>query len=251
MELDEWSAEVAAWMAKLPAGTRLGWWSHFVTAEQPWAWLSVGVCCPRVEAEVGVPPLFGGTVWVVHAPWDDAADGVAYRLRVAPDLWAWRLIDDVTGALVEIETTAVGEPLPPDALAHLEQVAAELGMWHVEGSPAWSPPAVSAALADWARDAAGASVEFAWEPPPPEPPAPTGRMEFGRVTVNPAIQSGAPCVTGTRIQVSVLATMADAGFSVVDILMEYPTLTGDDVEAAIAWHAELGDLRFPRDADNE
>ena len=60
-----------------------------------------------------------------------------------------------------------------------------------------------------------------------------------RISTDPAICHGKPCIKGTRIMVSVVLDNLAAGQSINDILRLYPTLHKDDVIAAIAYAAEL------------
>jgi uncharacterized protein (DUF433 family) len=63
------------------------------------------------------------------------------------------------------------------------------------------------------------------------------------VTVNPAVLHGKACLRGTRIPVAVvLANLAD-GLSAEEILKSYPSLTPADVQAALAYAAELAQER--------
>ncbi len=60
-----------------------------------------------------------------------------------------------------------------------------------------------------------------------------------RVSVDPAVCHGKACIRGTRIMVSVvLANLAD-GMTSDEILAEYPSLSTDDIHAALAYAAEL------------
>lgn len=60
-----------------------------------------------------------------------------------------------------------------------------------------------------------------------------------RIVSSPEICQGAPCIKGTRIMVSVVLDSLAAGESVPDILRGYPTLSPLDIQAAIAYAAEL------------
>ena len=54
-----------------------------------------------------------------------------------------------------------------------------------------------------------------------------------RITINPAIRSGKPCVRGTRLTVGdVLGTLA-AGCSEAELLEDFPQLTHEDVLACM------------------
>ncbi len=54
-----------------------------------------------------------------------------------------------------------------------------------------------------------------------------------RVVTNPRIPSGKPVVAGTRIPVSLIHNLLDHGYDIARVLHAYPTLTAEDVEAAI------------------
>jgi uncharacterized protein (DUF433 family) len=60
-----------------------------------------------------------------------------------------------------------------------------------------------------------------------------------RVTTDPAICHGQACIRGTRIPVSVVLDNLAVGLSPNQIVESYPSLTLDDVSAAIAYGAEL------------
>lgn len=53
-----------------------------------------------------------------------------------------------------------------------------------------------------------------------------------RVTVDPAVCHGRPCIKGTRIAVSVILDNLAEGATVDELLAAYPSLTTDDVRAA-------------------
>ncbi len=58
-----------------------------------------------------------------------------------------------------------------------------------------------------------------------------------RIVCDPAIHHGEPCVRGTRIAVSVIvASLAD--LSIDDVLVQYPQLTREDVQAALYFASE-------------
>ena len=56
-----------------------------------------------------------------------------------------------------------------------------------------------------------------------------------RITVDPAIMVGQPVVKGTRLTVKFIIGLLAQGWSVEDILAEYPGLTHDDVLACLAY----------------
>jgi uncharacterized protein (DUF433 family) len=65
-----------------------------------------------------------------------------------------------------------------------------------------------------------------------------------RISVNPQVCGGKPCIRGTRIWVSLLLDFLASGSSMEEILGEYPQLTRDDLLAAIAYGAEMSRERF-------
>ena len=60
-----------------------------------------------------------------------------------------------------------------------------------------------------------------------------------RVTTDPAVCHGRACIRGTRIPVSVVLDNLAAGLAPREIIESYPSLTLDDVSAAVAYGAEL------------
>jgi len=65
-----------------------------------------------------------------------------------------------------------------------------------------------------------------------------------RISVNPTVCFGKPCVKGTRIWVSLLLDMLANGDSQEEILQQYPQLEKRDILAAIAYGAEMSRQRF-------
>lgn len=61
------------------------------------------------------------------------------------------------------------------------------------------------------------------------------------IEVNPKVCHGKPIIRGTRIMVRNILGALAGGDSIVDILQNYPELTYEDVEAAIAYAIELVD----------
>jgi uncharacterized protein (DUF433 family) len=59
-----------------------------------------------------------------------------------------------------------------------------------------------------------------------------------RVTIDPAVCGGKPCIKGTRIWVSLILDFLADGMIEAELLAEYPQLVHEDVLAAIAYGAE-------------
>jgi len=60
-----------------------------------------------------------------------------------------------------------------------------------------------------------------------------------RISVDPAVCHGKACIRGTRVLVSAVVDNVAAGVPRGKILQEYPGLTERDIEAALAYAAEL------------
>ncbi len=56
-----------------------------------------------------------------------------------------------------------------------------------------------------------------------------------RISVNPDIMVGKPCVRGTRIPVYLVLKLLGNGAPMVEVLEEYPSLTSDDVLACLTY----------------
>ena len=59
-----------------------------------------------------------------------------------------------------------------------------------------------------------------------------------RITIDPAVCGGKPCIRGTRIWVSLILDMLADGVTEQELLADYPYLTHEDLLAAIAYGAE-------------
>lgn len=66
-------------------------------------------------------------------------------------------------------------------------------------------------------------------------------MIFERITTNPEVFGGKPCIRGLRFPVSRLLGLLAAGQSPEEILEAYPYLEADDIRAAIQYAALLAD----------
>ena len=60
-----------------------------------------------------------------------------------------------------------------------------------------------------------------------------------RITVDPNVCHGQACIKNTRIMASVVLDNLAAGIAVDELLASYPSMTAEDVQAAIAYAAEL------------
>jgi len=61
----------------------------------------------------------------------------------------------------------------------------------------------------------------------------------GIITIDPAKRGGKPCIRGTRIYIAIILDALAEGLTPEEIIDHYPSLTLDDVKAAVAYAAEL------------
>ena len=62
-----------------------------------------------------------------------------------------------------------------------------------------------------------------------------------RISVDPKICSGKPCIRGTRIMVKNILGMIAGGYSIEKVLEAYPELTRQDVAAALDYASHVID----------
>jgi len=60
-----------------------------------------------------------------------------------------------------------------------------------------------------------------------------------RVTVDPAVCSGKPCIRGTRIYIAIILDALAEGLTPEEIIDHYPSLKLEDIRAAVAYAAEM------------
>jgi uncharacterized protein (DUF433 family) len=68
---------------------------------------------------------------------------------------------------------------------------------------------------------------------------------LARITTNPQVMSGKPCIRGLRVTVGTIVGLVAAGRSTAEILQLYPYLEAADVAEALsyaAWRAEEIDV---------
>lgn len=65
--------------------------------------------------------------------------------------------------------------------------------------------------------------------------------QLDRITQDPGLMGGKPCVRGMRVTVGMIVGQISAGLSIEEVLNEYPYLERDDITQALryaAWRAE-------------
>ncbi|MFP4030211.1 MAG: DUF433 domain-containing protein [Desulfococcaceae bacterium] len=69
--------------------------------------------------------------------------------------------------------------------------------------------------------------------------------DIDRITIDPNVMGGKPCIRGMRITVGAITGLVASGVSFREILELYPQLEEEDVKAALSyatWRAEEFDL---------
>jgi uncharacterized protein (DUF433 family) len=67
--------------------------------------------------------------------------------------------------------------------------------------------------------------------------------KFDRITVDPALMQGRPCVRGMRITVSLVVNLVANGLTAEQIVREYPDLETEDVRQCLQYAAWLAEDR--------
>jgi uncharacterized protein (DUF433 family) len=65
-----------------------------------------------------------------------------------------------------------------------------------------------------------------------------------RISIDPNVCHGKPCIKGTRIWVSLIVDNLAFGSTEVEILEAYPSLSHADIKAALAFAAEMSRERY-------
>ncbi len=67
---------------------------------------------------------------------------------------------------------------------------------------------------------------------------------LNRISINPNICFGKPCIRGHRIWVSLILDFMASGMTMPEVLEEYPQLKPEDILACLAYGAEMSRERF-------
>jgi uncharacterized protein (DUF433 family) len=73
--------------------------------------------------------------------------------------------------------------------------------------------------------------------------------QLDRITQDPAVMGGKPCIRGMRVTVGMVVGQIGAGRTIDDVLKDYPYLEREDVLQALryaAWLAEEREVTLPR-----
>lgn len=64
-------------------------------------------------------------------------------------------------------------------------------------------------------------------------------QEFHRITMNPDVMGGKPCVRGMRVTVGMIVEALAAGRTIAELLQDFPYLEEQDIREALAFAARL------------
>ncbi|MGA8876275.1 MAG: DUF433 domain-containing protein [Candidatus Korobacteraceae bacterium] len=65
-----------------------------------------------------------------------------------------------------------------------------------------------------------------------------------RITIDPGVCFGKPCIRGHRIWVSLILDLLSEGATTAEILQDYPQLEETDIKACLAYAADMSRERF-------
>lgn len=60
-----------------------------------------------------------------------------------------------------------------------------------------------------------------------------------RISIDPEVCGGKPCIRGHRIWVSLILDLLASGMTIGEILEEYPQLAEEDIRACVAYGSEM------------
>lgn len=73
---------------------------------------------------------------------------------------------------------------------------------------------------------------------------------FDRITLDPAVMAGVPCIRGMRVPVATVVGMVAEGMSADEILDDFPYLEREDIAEALRYAAEaVRERQLPLVAD--
>ncbi len=67
---------------------------------------------------------------------------------------------------------------------------------------------------------------------------------LSRISINPNICFGKPCIRGHRIWVSLILDFLASGMTIAEVLEDYPSLEEADIYACLAYGAEMSRERY-------
>lgn len=64
-----------------------------------------------------------------------------------------------------------------------------------------------------------------------------------RITINPEICHGKPCIRDMRYPVEMILDLLSAGMTIEEIIEDYPALEPDDIRACLAYASRLTKIK--------
>lgn len=68
-------------------------------------------------------------------------------------------------------------------------------------------------------------------------------MKLDRITLDPTVMEGRPCVRGMRITVGLVVNLAANGMTTAEIVRNYPDLEEEDIRQCLLYAARLAEER--------
>lgn len=72
----------------------------------------------------------------------------------------------------------------------------------------------------------------------------TTLQPFDRITVDPAVMNGRPCIRGMRVQVSLILNLAANGMTTEEIIEAYPYIEPEDISQCLRYASWLAEDRI-------
>lgn len=66
-----------------------------------------------------------------------------------------------------------------------------------------------------------------------------GMRELRRITIDPAVMGGKPCIRGMRVTVGMIVESIAAGRTIPELLTDFPYLKEEDIREALSYAATL------------
>ena len=164
-------------------------------------------------------------------------DGFLYDLHPDAELNAWEHIADVVNALWVAEPKAL-DKLNRERLTRLVVAVSTRIVDIPSQMPDVTDAMVEAAKAAFASGSATATRSSA---EPTRLALPSG--ESGRITVDPEMMFGKPCIRGLRYPVEFVLELLDSGMTRDEILADYEDLEAADLMAATEYASDQGSTR--------
>jgi len=74
-------------------------------------------------------------------------------------------------------------------------------------------------------------------------------MPHPRISTDPAVMLGKPCIKGTRITVELILRWLSEGRTFAELLQAYPHIGEEDIKAALAYAADTVGAKNPQAAE--